>query len=59
VRPADAVAIEDSRWGLESARAAGLRTIGVTTTYPAEALTLADLVVGSLDEITAATIEKL
>ncbi len=27
------VAIEDSRWGLESARGAGLRCVGVTTSY--------------------------
>jgi HAD superfamily hydrolase (TIGR01509 family) len=30
------VAIEDSRWGLESARAAGLRCVGVTSSYGAE-----------------------
>jgi HAD superfamily hydrolase (TIGR01509 family) len=45
------VAIEDSRWGLESARAAGLRTIGVTHTYPAELLSSADVVVASLHEV--------
>jgi beta-phosphoglucomutase len=57
--PRNAVAIEDSRWGLEAARAAGMRTIGVTTTYPADALTLADVVVGSLDEITTELIDAL
>ena len=46
---ADCVAIEDSRWGLESARAAGLRTIAVTNTYNAAALVPhADLVISSL-----------
>lgn len=59
VRPADAVAVEDSQWGLTAARAAGLRTIGITTSYPAHALTLADAVVDSLDEITADTIDRL
>jgi beta-phosphoglucomutase len=44
----ECVAIEDSRWGLESARAAGLRTVAVTTTYQAEALTAADLTIPSL-----------
>ena len=29
----ECVAIEDSHWGLESARAAGLRTVAVTQTY--------------------------
>jgi beta-phosphoglucomutase-like phosphatase (HAD superfamily) len=32
------VAIEDSKWGLESAWAAGLRCVGVTTSYGAEDL---------------------
>ena len=51
VAPARAVAIEDSRWGIESALAAGLRVVGITTTYPAAELSGADLVVGTLDEI--------
>ena len=59
VEPAAAVAIEDSHWGLESARAAGMRTIAVTTTYAAPALTLADLVVGSLNDISIDVVERL
>jgi len=35
VAPSDCVAVEDSRWGLESARAAGLKTVGVAQTYDA------------------------
>jgi beta-phosphoglucomutase len=46
------VAIEDSHWGLQSARAAGMRTIAITHTYPRESLTEADTIVDSLDEIT-------
>ena len=38
---ADCIAIEDSHWGLDSARAAGLRTVAVTNTYPAHELTAA------------------
>jgi HAD superfamily hydrolase (TIGR01509 family) len=45
------VAIEDSQWGLESARRAGLRTVAVTHTYAAGALH-ADLVVDRLDDLT-------
>ena len=45
---ADCVAIEDSRWGLESARVAGLRTVAVTNSYPADELS-ADLVIPSLE----------
>lgn len=47
----ECVAIEDSRWGLESARAAGLRTIAVAHTYPAETLE-ADAVVRDLRVLT-------
>ncbi len=54
------VAIEDSRWGLESATAAGLRTVAVSTTYPADALTShAELVVAGLHALDVATLERL
>lgn len=59
VAPDRAVAIEDSKWGLASATAAGLRTIGITTTYPAAYLSPADLIVDSLDEITVHVVERL
>ncbi len=52
INPAQAVAIEDSPWGLQSARDAGLRTIGITTSYQAPMLIGAHHVVTSLDEIT-------
>ena len=45
------VAIEDSRWGLQSARAAGLRTVGITHTYAAMELSDADFVINCLDEL--------
>ena len=54
VAGAEAVAIEDSPWGLQSARGAGLRTIGITTSYAAPALTDAMQIVASLDDITPA-----
>ena len=50
------VAIEDSRWGLESARAAGLKTVGVTSSYSASELAGADLVISGL---AALDIERL
>lgn len=50
--PAACLAVEDSRWGIESAKSAGLSCIAVTHSYPREALTLADRVVGSLEQIT-------
>ena len=58
--PADCVAIEDSRWGLESARAAGLRTVAVTQTYEASALAgAADLIIDSLDALDLTALARL
>ena len=59
VSPSAAVAIEDSQWGLTSARDAGLRTIGVTTSYPAPALSMAHAIVHSLDEVTVEVVDRL
>ena len=53
VPPANAVAVEDSRWGLESARAAGLRCVVVTTSYPASTFPDADLVLPALAAVRA------
>jgi beta-phosphoglucomutase-like phosphatase (HAD superfamily) len=55
----DCVAIEDSHWGLQSARIAGMKTIGLTTTYARDVLTDADLVLASLDDVTEETIASL
>jgi beta-phosphoglucomutase len=52
------VAIEDTRQGLASAAAAGLRTVALTTTYPAEALA-ADLVLPGIAEVSLARLEAL
>ena len=57
--PRRCVAIEDSRWGLESARGAGLRCVGVTNSYPAEALIGAELVVGGLHDLTLPALDRL
>jgi HAD superfamily hydrolase (TIGR01509 family) len=53
------VAIEDSRWGIRSARDAGLRCVAVTTSYPAEELSEADLVVDRIEQITSARLGAL
>jgi HAD superfamily hydrolase (TIGR01509 family) len=44
-----ATAVEDSEAGVAAAKAAGLYTVGVTTTLPAERLASADLVAGRVD----------
>lgn len=62
VVPVDAkacVAIEDSHWGLEAARLAGLRTVAVTHTYPAAELSVADLVVDRLGDLTIPGLERI
>ncbi|MBI1369361.1 MAG: HAD-IA family hydrolase [Planctomycetes bacterium] len=56
IDPAKCLAIEDTPAGLESARGAGLRTLAVTHSYPADRLRAADRVVTSLDDV---TLEKL
>jgi len=54
------VAIEDSRWGLVSARAAGLRCVAVTNTYNAEELRSdAELVVDGLNTLTLDALDRL
>ena len=45
------VAIEDSNWGIESARSAGLRCIGVAQTYPADELRDAHAVVSTIGDV--------
>jgi HAD superfamily hydrolase (TIGR01509 family) len=57
--PGRCVAIEDSRWGLESASGAGLRCVAVTNSYPADELPGAELVVGGLQELTLDALELL
>jgi len=53
------VAIEDSVWGLESARGAGLRCVGVTTSYAAAELPGAELVVDGLNTLTIPMLDRL
>jgi beta-phosphoglucomutase len=57
--PRRTVAIEDSRWGLASARGAGLRCVGVTSSYPAHELPGAELTAGGLADLTLEMLEAL
>ena len=52
------VAVEDSHWGLQSARDAGMRTIAIAHTYPHASLT-ADRVIDSLEELTVDLVRSL
>lgn len=53
------VAIEDSRWGIASAVSAGLRCVGVTTSYGASELGDAELIVEGLHRLTLSALENL
>ena len=58
--PWRSVAIEDSRWGLVSARAADLRCVAVTNTYKADELRPdAELVVAGLHALTLEALDDL
>jgi beta-phosphoglucomutase-like phosphatase (HAD superfamily) len=60
LEPDECVAIEDSVWGLESARTAGLRTIAVSHTYPAESLAaLADVVIDRLEILSVEFVSRI
>lgn len=51
--------IEDSLAGIQAARNAKMRTLAVATSYPAEALSTADLVREDLTKVSKADIQKL
>ena len=60
IAPRRSVAIEDSRRGLESARAAGMKTVGVTHPYAEGTLVgQADLVVSSLTTLNVTDLQQL
>ena len=59
VMPSECLAIEDSHWGVESAKAAGLWCVAITNTYPRDQLAQSDRVIDSLDELTPAFVQAL
>jgi beta-phosphoglucomutase-like phosphatase (HAD superfamily) len=59
VGPPECLVIEDSRHGVAAATAAGMRCLAVATSYPAEALHAAHLVVASLKQVDLARVESL
>jgi beta-phosphoglucomutase len=59
IRPAACLAIEDSAPGLAAARAAGMRTVGITTTLSRERLSGADRIIDDLSELSLAVVAAL
>jgi beta-phosphoglucomutase len=59
IHPSQCIVIEDSHWGLEAAKAAGMHTIAVTNSYDAEQLAMAEKIVMQLDELTIGDLQQL
>jgi beta-phosphoglucomutase len=59
IEASSCVAVEDSAWGLESARAAGLHTVAVAQTYGEAVLPMADLVIPSISALDLAALRTL
>src|SRR5262249_20074291 len=59
LNPRECVAIEDSRLGLAAAHAAGLRTVAVTSSYPATELSAADVLITGIDALDISALRTL
>jgi beta-phosphoglucomutase family hydrolase len=59
IQPEDCVVIEDSHWGLEAAKAAGMRAVAITNTYAAEHLKPADKVIAHLNDLTLSCLHDI
>lgn len=53
------IVIEDSHWGIQAAKAAGMHCIAVTNSYEAEQLKQAEKIVANLKELTMDDLKKL
>ena len=59
IKAGECVVIEDSHWGLEAGNAAGMHTVGITNTYNAFQLAMAEKIVAHLNELTIDDLHKL
>ncbi len=59
IQAGQCVVIEDSRWGIISAKKAGMKVIAVTNSYPADELNDANLVVDSVKQLKIGDLQKL
>ncbi len=58
ILPQECWALEDSKWGVEAARGAGMRCAALTTSYSKKELAFADGVFGSFAEISLEALAK-
>jgi beta-phosphoglucomutase len=59
ILPQDCIVIEDSRWGLEAAKAAGMKTVAVTNSYDEKELSTADKITDNLSKLTLSELKKI
>lgn len=59
IQPQQCIAIEDSIWGILSAKAAGMFCLATETSYPAEQLTEADKIVRDLTNIRTRQLQQM
>jgi len=59
ISPSECIIIEDSPWGLQAAKAAGMHNIAVTNSYDADQLQLAERIVTRLDALSLNDLEEL
>ena len=59
IAPRRCVVVEDAVIGVEAAKRAGMRAVALTSSHPRDAFARADLVVGSLTELTPACLREL
>jgi beta-phosphoglucomutase len=59
ILPNQCIVIEDSHWGLQAAKAAGMHTVAVTNSYDARQLALAEKIVARLSELSISDLQQL
>lgn len=59
ILPNQCIVIEDSHWGLEAAKAAGMHSVAVTNSYEADELALAEKIVTKLGELSINDLQSL
>jgi len=59
IGPNQCIVIEDSHWGLEAAKAAGMHPVAVTNSYDADQLAMGEKVIEHLGELSIRDLEAL